>query len=75
MSSTDTITLLVVLALGLSSSGFSSSELSSSEGAGTGLTSPVSTGTGQSGNIVWKKSSYLLVWPLVALADLRSGGG
>ena len=46
MSSTDTITLLVVLALGLSSSGFSSSELSSSEGAGTGLTSPVSTGTG-----------------------------
>ena len=42
MSSTDTITLLVVLALGLLSSGFSSSELSSSEGAGTGL---VSTGT------------------------------
>ena len=47
MSSTDTITLLVVLALGLSSSGFSSSELSSSEGAGTGLTSPVGTGTGK----------------------------
>ena len=48
MSSTDTITLLVVLAfaLGLSSSGFSTSELSSFEGAGTGLTSPVSTGTG-----------------------------
>ena len=30
---------------------------------------------GQTGNIVWTKSSYLLVWPLVALPDLRSGGG
>ena len=56
VSSTDTIALSVVLAFGLSSfglssfglssSGFSSSELSSSEGAGTGLTSPVGTGTG-----------------------------
>ena len=61
MSSTDTITLLVVLALGLSSSGFSSSELSSSEGAGTGLTSPEGTGMkdrlgilfGQSLHIFW----------------------
>ena len=36
MSSNVTITLLVALALGLLSSGFSSSELSSFEGAGTG---------------------------------------
>ena len=29
---------------------------------------------GQAGNMVWTKSSYLLVWPLVALSDLRRGG-
>ena len=44
--STDTISLLVALAFGLSSSDLSSSHLTSSGGAGTGLPSSEGIGTG-----------------------------